>query len=174
VAKVSHFRTRIAGTRHKNVDGSSRTRLIGRLEPLDRLHFEHEPTNPHDPNAVRVLGEDGRQVGYLPREVAADVVEKSRRGHEFACFVEDVIEEDDSRRLAWFVDLFVVEASPGATEAEVQRYVEEVVRPHLVGDDPPVVLEPRHASVRLPQRRGQNGCLVVLLLAIAAATALLI
>ena len=34
--------------------------------------FEHEPTNPYDKNAVRVLL-NGRMVGYVPRERAVAV-----------------------------------------------------------------------------------------------------
>lgn len=38
------------------------------------LYVEHEPTNAHDPNAMRVYKTDGQTVGYLPREVARRVL----------------------------------------------------------------------------------------------------
>lgn len=35
------------------------------------LHLRRNPFNPHDPNAIEVHTAAGRQVGHLPREVAA-------------------------------------------------------------------------------------------------------
>lgn len=37
-----------------------------------RAMLTAEPTNPHDANAVKVLGPDGELLGYLRRDVAAD------------------------------------------------------------------------------------------------------
>jgi hypothetical protein len=37
------------------------------------LRLQAEPANPHDPNAVAVLTEDGLPLGYVPRELAASV-----------------------------------------------------------------------------------------------------
>lgn len=42
---------------------------VGRVEALFTLH--PEPNNPHDANAVGVRFEGGRQVGHLPRHIAA-------------------------------------------------------------------------------------------------------
>lgn len=43
------------------------------LEIGDELRFEREPSNRHDPNAVRVLTLDDRWLGYVPR-ARSDVV----------------------------------------------------------------------------------------------------
>ena len=36
-----------------------------------RVRVEREPTNPHDPQAVRIISSDGETVGYLSRESAS-------------------------------------------------------------------------------------------------------
>lgn len=38
---------------------------VGRLEP--------EPTNPYDPNAIKVLAHDGHHIGYVPKDMTAEV-----------------------------------------------------------------------------------------------------
>lgn len=49
------------------------------------VYIEHEPDNPHDPNAMKVIGYDGETLGYLPRLVAARVLnetgERAFKGH---------------------------------------------------------------------------------------------
>jgi hypothetical protein len=54
-----------------------------------RVLLRPEPTNPYDPNAISVWLEDGsQQVGYVPKEVAAETsIEAQRRGSGYAAFV---------------------------------------------------------------------------------------
>ncbi len=42
------------------------------VHPGAELRLERDPTNEHDPNAVRVLVA-GEQLGWVPRELAADL-----------------------------------------------------------------------------------------------------
>ena len=35
--------------------------------------LEAEPTNPYDANAIKILSEDGHHVGYVPKDMAAEV-----------------------------------------------------------------------------------------------------
>ncbi len=35
--------------------------------------FEAEPTNKYDPNAIKILAPDGHHVGYVPKEMTAEV-----------------------------------------------------------------------------------------------------
>ena len=35
--------------------------------------FEAEPTNKHDPNAIKILAPDGHHIGYVPRDMTAEV-----------------------------------------------------------------------------------------------------
>ena len=49
-----------------------------------------EPENPHDPNAVRVLAPDGRQVGYLEARLAGETVRRFQKGTETRAFVSNL------------------------------------------------------------------------------------
>ena len=40
-------------------------------EAGDKVHFEREPDNTHDRNAIRVENEDFAKIGYVPRQTAA-------------------------------------------------------------------------------------------------------
>lgn len=35
--------------------------------------LEAEPTNPYDPNAIKILTHDGNHVGYVPKDMTAEV-----------------------------------------------------------------------------------------------------
>jgi hypothetical protein len=35
--------------------------------------LEAEPTNPYDPNAIKILAHDGNHVGYVPKDMTAEV-----------------------------------------------------------------------------------------------------
>ena len=60
------YNTKVAGTSfHK--EG-----LVG-LRAGTQLSIEREPDNEHDPNAVKVCQQDGTQVGYLNKDLAAAI-----------------------------------------------------------------------------------------------------
>jgi hypothetical protein len=61
VVGVSHYQDALAEITGRTGEERVRHRVKATLEP--------EPTNPHDPNAIRVLAA-GRHVGYLSREDA--------------------------------------------------------------------------------------------------------
>src|ERR671917_1623795 len=42
-------------------------------EPGRPLELRRDPENPHDPNAIAVHAGDGQQVGWVPRELAAEL-----------------------------------------------------------------------------------------------------
>jgi hypothetical protein len=80
---VRSIRTKIRGVSKKNYDGSSRQDIIDRLcREGDALYLVREANNPVDRNAVQVrrvvcVEPDkprmGEQLGYLSRELAADL-----------------------------------------------------------------------------------------------------
>lgn len=40
--------------------------------------LETEPTNPYDANAIKILAEDGHHVGYVPKDMTAEVRKHSK------------------------------------------------------------------------------------------------
>ena len=77
---LEHFFGHVAGESHRNADGSDRRAIIPRCRVGDLLVLEHEPDNPHDINAIRVLRQNGEQIGYLEWEFAGEVVSRSAKG----------------------------------------------------------------------------------------------
>jgi len=69
VRNPNHIETSIAGVAYEGRAAVSRQLQIGEQLLLDR-----DVGNPYDPNAVAVVrAMDGKQIGYLPRDVAARV-----------------------------------------------------------------------------------------------------
>lgn len=131
--RVSHFETYIAGTAHKNSDGTSRQRAISRLAIKDQLHLSHEPENPHDENAIRVFCRNGRTIGYIPRRFAKRLVAGHRAGCKYVVLVTDVITQSGGKernyRDTHNVDVVIIEGRAGVPEDEVQRYFDRFVQP---------------------------------------------
>lgn len=67
------------------------------LAPGDPLLLVREPTNPDDPNAVRVEWR-GRLLGYLPRVDNADVARMLDRGQSLAASIRSVARYRNHRR----------------------------------------------------------------------------
>lgn len=66
VAEERRFVTKLVGVTHEG-----RQDLVAGLEEGQPLVVAREPDNPADPSAVAVRLTDGRQVGYLRRQIAA-------------------------------------------------------------------------------------------------------
>lgn len=71
--KYRQFQVRIAGITFTNDDGSSRSKIASKCRYKQRLVLVREPDNPHDENAVKVMSEDGKQLGYLNSRDSKDV-----------------------------------------------------------------------------------------------------
>jgi hypothetical protein len=67
------------------------------LAPGDPLVLVREPTNPDDPDAVRVEWR-GRLLGYLPRVDNADVARMLDRGQSLAASIRSVARYRNHRR----------------------------------------------------------------------------
>lgn len=67
------------------------------LAPGDALVLVREPTNPDDPDAVRVEWR-GRLLGYLPRVDNADVARMLDRGQSLAASIRSVARYRNHRR----------------------------------------------------------------------------
>jgi hypothetical protein len=93
---LRHIFTKVAGVSYRNHDGTSRQKIIPRCRAGELLRLEHEPDNPHDINAIRILRQDGGQIGYLPRELAGEVVSRSARGWGYHAVVAGIGRSSDS------------------------------------------------------------------------------
>lgn len=72
------FYAKIAGAKHRNRDGSSRTALIDLCNTFDILTLEAEPDNPVDPNAVAVFRTAGGQIGYFDSRLAGEATRDAK------------------------------------------------------------------------------------------------
>ena len=62
------FTVDVTGVGYPNRDGTSRQDAIGRCREGDDIQLAREPDNPHDPNAIAVLRQNGEQLGYVPAD----------------------------------------------------------------------------------------------------------
>lgn len=87
--------TKVVGVSHQNDDGTSRQMVIANeVQEGDQLSLSPEPTNQYDPNAVRVLTQKGRQIGYLKKDVAQKLTEAIRNQTEIRTKVSWVGEKE--------------------------------------------------------------------------------
>jgi len=57
------------------------------VSPGAALRLRREPANEHDPNAIAVLTDGGAQIGWVPREVAAEIAAALDGGERWAAVV---------------------------------------------------------------------------------------
>jgi hypothetical protein len=57
------------------------------VEPGRALHLRRDPSNPHDSNAIAVHAVGGEQVGWVPREVAAELAPELDAGRPWSAAV---------------------------------------------------------------------------------------
>lgn len=69
--KFLHIETRVVGVTYEN-----RQSLIAGMQESERVLLVREPDNPFDSNAIAVKRVNGRCIGYLPREEAANLAGK--------------------------------------------------------------------------------------------------
>ena len=89
------FDGKVAGTTHRNPDGTSRQQIALTLAPHDELTLQAEPDNPWDANAIAVLTAGGEQLGYLEARLAREVTLRWKRCIRTRCFVRAVRQRGD-------------------------------------------------------------------------------
>ena len=57
------------------------------VEPGSDVRLRRDPANEHDPNAVRVETQAGEQLGFVPRDLAAELAPKLDAGQEWTAVV---------------------------------------------------------------------------------------
>lgn len=84
MTKTMRHQTYIAGVKFR--PGAAEV-----LADLDRetatFDLELEPTNEYDPNAVKILAENGMHVGYVPKDLAPEIGNLIRAGRISKCCV---------------------------------------------------------------------------------------
>jgi len=125
VAPLEHFFGHVAGESHRNADGSDRQSIIPRCRVGDLLVLEHEPDNPHDVNAIRVLRQNGEQIGYLEREFAGQVVSRSAKGRKFHAAIAGI--GRPRRSAPYGVALLIIVDDGDSTDADVEHYARDVL-----------------------------------------------
>jgi len=119
--RVTHFFTNAVAVSERNPDGVGRQVIIVLLSPGEPLKLVPEPANPHDPNAIAVLNAKGEQIGYLNRDLAVHVTERTRLGCKCRAFVKEVTTGQDQATLG--VNLLIIEAEPGVSDGQVDQYI---------------------------------------------------
>ena len=80
----------VAGVRHANDDGTSRQEAINQCRPPEVLRLVLEPNNPVDPNAVKVMRQNGKQLGYVPKRLAARMRDHFIKGERWDAILSEI------------------------------------------------------------------------------------
>ena len=85
---------RLAGKRRvrivvRGIQQYGRDGFSGIFAPGESVSLERDPSNPHDPNAVKVLLSDGSMLGYVAREMAGAISHELAEGWKFKIRVAD-------------------------------------------------------------------------------------
>jgi hypothetical protein len=93
---------------------------------------EHEANNPHDPNAIAVFTEDGRQIGHLFRDVASDVWWRMQHHFTYEAISANITGgTKDYPQLGMNILLLV--GRPGVSEEEMRAYLDNIM-PSVTAD----------------------------------------
>lgn len=119
----------VVGVQHRKADALAFARAVQTAEQKGWLYgvrLEPEPSNRHDPNAIKVIGyapakalfgtpsERSWHIGYVPREIAQELVEDLfSQNHPCAAELYGVYVGHDFIDIEFFV--LVPKGSPGAT-----------------------------------------------------------
>ena len=75
------FYTKIVGVSFENPNGPSRQELIAALPaPPCLLHLQRQLDNPYDSNAIAVLDDKGRQLGFLSKDISSRLANELDKG----------------------------------------------------------------------------------------------
>lgn len=124
---MRHFHTKVVGVTKRNDDGSSRQQILSTCSAGEALVLDSEPENPYDQNAIKVLRQNGQQLGYLKTELAEQVADEAASGFTFTVFVKELTGGGHGESLG--CNLLVIVGSPGETSQAATEYIHSVWRP---------------------------------------------
>ncbi|MBN1556186.1 MAG: HIRAN domain-containing protein, partial [Phycisphaerae bacterium] len=122
----------VVGVTFDNDDGSSRQDILATCESFQPLRLEHEEHNPYDANAIAVCTKDGRQIGHLSRDLAADVWWRMQHHFTYAAIAADINHRTEDRPTIG-MNLLVLVARPGVSQEQMQDYLDSI-KPDVVAD----------------------------------------
>ncbi|MBR6893701.1 MAG: HIRAN domain-containing protein [Bacteroidaceae bacterium] len=91
----NYLRFKIAGINHRDGIGDYEGKFMGEVVP--------EPTNQYDPNAIKIVHQDGKHLGYVPAEDTQQLREWVQNKFPFKCYGEIFQDEDydEERKYYW-------------------------------------------------------------------------
>ena len=72
---IEHFFSKVAGVAHSNADGTDRQEIVRHCTIPEMLGLFHERNNSYSRHAVAVVRRNKEQVGYLPDETTAEIMQ---------------------------------------------------------------------------------------------------
>ena len=94
------FSFRLAGLYYRSDEAQKRAR---ELMSNESVFLEKDPTNPHDPNAIRVYSDDHVHLGYVPRHLCSEILAYMDETNSYVAYVDYIISGLDTP----FVHLYI-------------------------------------------------------------------
>jgi HIRAN domain len=126
---MHHIFSRVTGECFRNDDGTERQAIIVNCRVGAPLLLEAKPNNPGDENVIRVLGEDGQQIGYLERDLAARLVNHLGELSAFAASIHR------PKFSPYYGVWLLIVLSEGQSAEVVQGYAREVLADREISPD---------------------------------------
>lgn len=82
------FSFRLAGLYYRSDEAQKRAR---ELMSNESVFLEKDPTNPHDPNAIRVYSDDHVHLGYVPRHLCSEILAYMDETNSNVAYVDYII-----------------------------------------------------------------------------------
>lgn len=126
IADAESFYSKLVGVTFDN-----RQDVIPTLRVGEELILHREPDNPYDTNAIRVLTQDGRDVGHIRKEIAADIAPIIDAGTNYRCIVTAVTGGGEH---SYGVNIIMVKTSvQEMVVRETQSYEQDAIRRAILG-----------------------------------------
>ncbi|MDR1775786.1 MAG: single-stranded-DNA-specific exonuclease RecJ [Actinomycetes bacterium] len=129
IADADSFYTKLVG-----VTFEGRQELLAQLQPDEALTVQRQPDNPHDANAIAICrATDGAQLGFLNRDMAAELAAVMDDGVIYHACVSEVTGGEDGR--ARGLNILVTRGDSTDTTRELQ-HTREAARTRLTRLEP--------------------------------------
>lgn len=83
----------IAGPRHYLGCNGEKCEDMPSVDIGDPVLLELEPSNTHDNNAVKILTESKKTLGYIPRYYSIGIFQRLKKNHTYKCTISNIHEE---------------------------------------------------------------------------------